>query len=221
MAAVKIKPGTPEYRALMAKRGKPTLAQAQEAASVPSAKEFLNPAKTKKKVQQALAAKGLTGKPTRSGTESIDVFNAAIDKFGNEEVPEWHLQMSKDFTSRLFLGIFSKTPFLTGRAQNNWQVTLGAPSNASIPGPPWPDTLQNGFTVINRMKRFQDSFISNNVSYIADLENGWSDKAPQGMVAVTLAEVSAQMGGYVDALDNAMSLSDPDSDQLRGLGGSL
>ncbi|NBT33816.1 MAG: hypothetical protein EBT13_18445 [Rhodobacteraceae bacterium] len=38
-------------------------------------------------------------------------------------------------------------------------------------------------------------YIQNNLPYANRLENGWSGQAPQGMVALTVAEVSAAFDG--------------------------
>ena len=38
-------------------------------------------------------------------------------------------------------------------------------------------------------------YIQNNLPYANRLENGWSNQAPAGMVALTIAEVEAQMDG--------------------------
>jgi hypothetical protein len=59
--------------------------------------------------------------------------------------------------------VIRKTPFKTGRARGGWFLNLG-------------DTTD---TIIN------------NVEYIERLEAGWSKKAPDGMVDVTLAELEA------------------------------
>jgi len=42
--------------------------------------------------------------------------------------------------------------------------------------------------------RIRQIFIVNGLPYINRLENGWSQQAPNGMVAITLAELPARAG---------------------------
>lgn len=199
-----------------------TLAQAQASAQAAAAAKGQAIAEKGKLLDANKAIKELSEKVvpskgkkrgSRSGGLDYDLFAEALDKFG-EEVNEWQVQMAKDFGKAVLSGVVEKTPVFTGRAQGNWQVSRNSPVETAIPFPLWEESpINKGFAVLNRMKKFEDVHIVNNVAYIADLENGWSQQAPQGMVAVTLAEVSGLMGGYIDAMDKAVSLSDED---MRG-----
>lgn len=93
-----------------------------------------------------------------------------------------------------------KTPVDTGRARMNWNVGVGTidattteqidPSGqaaindgaARLSGY---DTAQ-GFPIIN---------LSNNLPYIGRLDDGYSQQAPAGMVALTLVELEAAYDG--------------------------
>lgn len=199
-----------------------TLAQAQASAqaaltakgeAIAEKGKILDAAKAIKEVGERVVPSRAKTSGTRSGGLDYDLFAEALDKFG-DEVNEWQIQMARDFGKAVLTGVVEKTPVFTGRAQGNWQVSRDAPSETAVPFPLFLESpINKGYAVLNRMKKFQDAYICNNVAYITDLENGWSQQAPQGMVAVTLAEVSSLMGGYVDALDKAVSLSDED---MRG-----
>ena len=62
---------------------------------------------------------------------------------------------------------------------------MGAPSEA-VPGKG--DSLGNSALAVNP-DYFGIVWITNNVPYIEELENGSSSKAPEGMLAVTFAEL--------------------------------
>lgn len=95
--------------------------------------------------------------------------------------------------------IIQRTPVDTGRARANWQVDLDRiptgtvesifegpkGSRSSLPG-----TIQQGVVagVLNRINGQTTVYIANNLPYITRLEEGWSGQAPQGMVAITVAE---------------------------------
>ena len=90
-----------------------------------------------------------------------------------------------------------RTPVDTGRARASWQITTGAPSNfVPAPGtygpPPPPATPP--------MSIKDTVYITNNIPYIEYLENGTSDQSPTGMVAITLAEIEAEIALTTAAL---------------------
>lgn len=101
----------------------------------------------------------------------------------------------------LYSEIVNKTPVDTGRARGNWNVSVGKEDSSTTEA-----TLKSGLKYTeNDMKSDGDEpiFISNNLPYIETLEyggypnppksqsgktvNGFSKKAPNGMVGVTLA----------------------------------
>jgi hypothetical protein len=87
-------------------------------------------------------------------------------------------------------GLVNKTPVDTGRARGNWQVTIGSPAEGENKSG---DPIARGGEVIEKIERIGSGlfYISNNVPYIEALENGHSDQAPLGMLAVTLQELNA------------------------------
>lgn len=86
------------------------------------------------------------------------------------------------------------TPVDTGRARSNWIVTVGAPAGGTR-GPFSPGSklglgetgnataaIAEAKAVINSKTPKQAIFISNNVNYIAELNNGSSRQAPKNFV---------------------------------------
>lgn len=86
------------------------------------------------------------------------------------------------------------TPVNTGRARSNWIAQAGGPATSEI-GPYSPGVglgigeganaaaaLNQGRSAIASRQPGQDIYISNNVDYIEDLNNGSSAQAPAGFV---------------------------------------
>jgi hypothetical protein len=78
------------------------------------------------------------------------------------------------------------TPVKTGRAKNNWNAELNRPNRTKILGEVFDKSGQIAVTkakaVINQSNDADSIWISNNLDYIVDLNNGSSKKAPAGFV---------------------------------------
>lgn len=92
--------------------------------------------------------------------------------------------------------IILKTPVDTGRARNGWILTVGQPATTSpIDGSNDINAqLSGALAVLASYEEINVLWITNNVTYIRYLEQGkpgpGSQQAPQGMVAVSLREVT-------------------------------
>lgn len=95
----------------------------------------------------------------------------------------------------LFSGITMETPVDQGRAINNWFPSIGTPSNQTT------EALDpSGRTSIGRAQAVVKNapgnvfWISNNLPYIYRLEfEGWSKKAPSGMVRITIDRIQREL----------------------------
>lgn len=80
------------------------------------------------------------------------------------------------------------TPVLSGRARGNWIVSTGSPVTTTKDTPSSPaageaESLRQGRTVIGQWTISRGAiYITNNLPYIARLEDGYSAQAPAGMV---------------------------------------
>lgn len=124
---------------------------------------------------------------------NIRQFNTWIDRQARIEIPEAGIDLSKNASRLALIKIVEKTPVLTGAALANWKVSINAPDTAKVPY-----TDKTGAVTISRAENdlalalLGDTiFIQNNLEYIEALENGHSQKAPFGMVQVSLAELQA------------------------------
>lgn len=147
-------------------------------------------------------------KQKRLGVIREELFARACDKFA-DSIEELSVSLIQDFATRIAEGTVELTPVRTGRARANWQLTVGSANEFSYAGDFSVNPLPKIFTTIDSIKdASRPIFFFNNVEYIQNLEEGYSRQAPQGMLQITLQMVSEEMGGYVDALDKAISLDD-------------
>lgn len=101
--------------------------------------------------------------------------------------------VARKTVGEIFRRVILRTPVDTGRARGNWQATTGSPAtgelgenrNAKVGTAPALRALEvaRGWKVGSA-----SIFLTNNLPYIERLENGYSGQAPQGMVAITVAE---------------------------------
>jgi hypothetical protein len=82
--------------------------------------------------------------------------------------------------------VTEKTPVDTGRAKANWNVMVGSPDTTTS------DKTKASPVVLNKGDGLKDIYITNSLPYIYALENGSSEQAPAGMVAITMSEISAR-----------------------------
>jgi len=104
-----------------------------------------------------------------------------------EEIQKAHRRMG----IAALQGVVLRTPVDTGRARANWQVANGSAPEGAVDAtdPSGGRTLSQGQSVIQDVRPFDKSYIVNNLDYIVFLEEGSSAQAPEGMVAVTIAEL--------------------------------
>lgn len=128
---------------------------------------------------------------------NVKEFNKKLEHFAKVLVPQQVVLVQKKVALDLFTRIIVKTPVDTGRARGNWQITINAPATGVIEvtggKSSGDEALTKGSKKISSVKGFVTIFITNNVDYIGFLEEGSSDQAPKGMVALSIAEVSASL----------------------------
>lgn len=139
-------------------------------------------------------------------------FGRQLDQWA-DSVEMDHSELCVRFALLVGGKIVARTPYLTGRARASWNGSLDkAVRSTTRKGRKQPE-YEDPATA---SKLFQDKFmdtlreyltrtgpkppiyIVNRLPYIVFLERGTSQKAPQGMVAITLAEVQANFGEVKD-----------------------
>ncbi len=96
---------------------------------------------------------------------------------------EAHDKIARVATLELFSGVIKATPVDTGRARGNWQTTVGSPAKGRLERED-----KSGSEAIAEVEAKtpegtgQVTYLSNNLPYIMELEEGSSKQAPEGMV---------------------------------------
>jgi len=97
--------------------------------------------------------------------------------------------------------LHERTPKDTLYASENWNVSVGAIDRSTTGDVSPGRTLSEGHGVISGLTAYGVTFITNSVAYANRLENGHSAQAPNGMVAITYAEMSALSLGRLGAFN--------------------
>ena len=125
----------------------------------------------------------------RTGTNS---FALDLSRFAKKADVEMTTVVKK-ITFEAFKRIILRTPVDTGRARANWGVTIGRPRTPMM----IESTDKSGGSTLNaamdQVQQFScegSIFLTNNVPYIGALEYGSSTQSPQGMVRVTVEEMT-------------------------------
>lgn len=96
-------------------------------------------------------------------------------------------------TRVLFRKIVERTPVLSGALRAGWHASYGAPdySFVDVAGKKTGPAVRSApvFDLTYDRKKAWHIFIANGAPYALRIENGWSDRAPQGMVRISVLEV--------------------------------
>lgn len=108
-----------------------------------------------------------------------------------DALPEKLNKIAKETVLAMETDLVYSTPVDTSKALSNWQVTLNAPATDDIPahsegefgstrGVSAAQAINEAQTVLRAKKAGVPVFITNNVDYLEDLNNGSSRQAPAG-----------------------------------------
>ncbi len=126
--------------------------------------------------------------------ESVKKFNKKVEKVSNNFTTTQVVLFHKKLAFEAFRRVILRTPVDTGRARGNWQASIGTPIGGilEITSKGFAGAAAKQFAKVKDLKPFNVIFLTNNLPYILVLEGGdHSDQAPQGMVSVTLQELSS------------------------------
>lgn len=119
-------------------------------------------------------------------------FKVDLDRAYLEEVQAPFMLILKKFSMEALSRVVMMSPVDTGRFRGNWSVAIGEPTR----GPNTIDkggeaTVARGTAVIEGIPDWNKVvWVSNHLPYAEALENGHSQQAPGGMVAVTYAALA-------------------------------
>lgn len=161
---------------------------------------------------------GQTGQPMVSVTMETREFNNFIGQFlGKLDEARQDLGLRKIAFDAVRL-IMEKNPVDTGRSRAGWLVGLntiagslgGGRAGRGPRGPAESEGFSKGSCQINLRGTNKNITITNSVAYVERLEYGYSDKAPYGMVRITLQfmqrKLVATLAQELEALWKAQSV---------------
>lgn len=96
----------------------------------------------------------------------------------------------REVSLEIFSRIIMKSPVKTGRFRGNWQVAIGSAPNGTleIDDKDGTATITKADAELMGAKAGDTIYLANNLPYAIPLEEGHSQQAPQGMVALTVQE---------------------------------
>lgn len=124
-------------------------------------------------------------------------FSDDIRRFATKTT-EAHNKIARVATLELFSGVIKSTPVDTGRARGNWQTAPGSPAAGET------ERLdKSGGEAISEVEAKtpegagQVTYLSNNLPYIMELEEGSSKQAPEGMVRKNMDRVQRMVDAAI------------------------
>ena len=120
-------------------------------------------------------------------------FSLDLDKWFKDEVEDKIMLITQKIGIEILRRVVMKSPVKSGRFRGNWSVAIGSPDTSvkNTTDKPGQATIAAGTLVITGLSEVQAIYLTNNLPYALRLENGWSQQAPAGVVAVTIAEIEA------------------------------
>lgn len=108
-----------------------------------------------------------------------------------------HNKIVRAATIELFSGVIKSTPVDTGRAKGAWATSVGSPTNDA------PDRLGEAASIAEVIANTppgagQETYLSNALPYIEELENGSSKQARAGMVRGNMDRVSKIVAAAIE-----------------------
>jgi len=124
---------------------------------------------------------------------SAKTFSLELDKFFTEEVEGQTLLVTQKLGMEALSRVVLRSPVYTGAFRNTWSVSIGDASDILPVGvdPSGSATIAREAPKITGLTSPKVVYLQSNSPYGNRLENGYSRQAPNGMIAVTFAELQA------------------------------
>lgn len=114
-----------------------------------------------------------------------------------DDIPKQVNEIKRQTAREIVLGLVPATPVLTGQARSNYFTTNGVPDDTTTAHGPF---TKDGYQSIARVQEaFSDAqpgvpmFITNNLPYIARLNDGYSAQAPANFIQIEIAQAQAMI----------------------------
>lgn len=122
-------------------------------------------------------------------------FALGLEQLGQELTDDLMQQVTQKLALQALSGVVLKSPVDTGRFRGNWNVSVDLRDDTTTDATDKDGsaTIAKGQGVITAIPPYRTIWLTNNLPYARRLETGWSQQAPAGMVALTLAELESQL----------------------------
>lgn len=122
---------------------------------------------------------------------SFAQFTVNLDRAYDEKVEQRVAKVTRWVALEALRRVIMKSPVDTGRLRGNWQAAVNVRPDGvlEVVDKAGQSTVAKGMKSVSALPPFATVYIANNLDYASAIENGHSQQAPQGMVAVTVAEL--------------------------------
>lgn len=126
-------------------------------------------------------------------------FSAGVAKWSKDAAKEM-ADLHKAIIIELFTSVILDTPVLEGRLRGNWLITAKDPASGTVDivDPSGGATTQSVESFVRALDGTEDFdvYLTNNLPYAYRIEyDGWSGKAPEGMVRKNFIRISQNLAG--------------------------
>src|SRR5690625_4297407 len=120
-------------------------------------------------------------------------FRLQLDRAYERKVRQRVAQVTRWVALEALRRVILKSPVDKGRFKGNWQTALSVRPDGvlDVVDPSGSATLAEGSRNISQLRPYEVVYLAHNVPYARKLEDGHSQQAPQGVVAVSVAELQA------------------------------
>lgn len=130
------------------------------------------------------------------GFPNLKDFNKQMEKWAKKRLPEEVKIFQRAMALHLLRGVVMETPVDEGRARANWQMGVneqpaGYDDSTDKDGEA---TINKALAMLANLPNWAIIYVANNLPYIVALEHGHSNKAPEGMLAVSVEKLKAVFG---------------------------
>jgi len=131
---------------------------------------------------------------------NLKSFSVDVDKFADRLGLDV-VTVVKKLSFDIFADVVAGTPVDTGRAMNNWNISVGVPNHKVRKAGGTAASVASGkqgeaTTALATLAPFQTVWLSNSLPYIGFLEEGTSKQAPNGWVARAIQNNMQQLGRF-------------------------
>ena len=120
---------------------------------------------------------------------SFRQFQRVVKNFG-DSIPDLHSQIMRKVSLDVLRGLTNVSPVDQGTFRANWMTAIGAPS-LLVTADTDNNAVARGAAVLASLPPFSVVYLTNNLPYARRLEDGYSQKAPAGVVQVSVANVAS------------------------------